>query len=150
MDLNSSGALTLSTPTSTAWLGVFMGGYKLDTAQTTPFSYFNAYVLSTTAVAGSVFGYVNVDPSASYYGRVSAGPLATTDVGANVTFVAGTVNTTTGLSTDLIGATVTTLNTAPFRLISITGPIGNDPASSYNIVQVKLNASTLTNTTGTV
>ena len=150
VDLTTAGTIRLSTPTSTSWLGVFQGGYKLDSSLSAPFTYFQAYVLSGTAVAGSVFGYVNVDPGASYYARVQTGPIATTDVGANVTFVAGTVNTTTGLSTDLIGQTVTTLNTAPFRVISVSGPVGNDPASANNIIEVKLNASALANTTGLV
>ena len=150
VDLGTDGYIALSTPTSTAWLGVFSGGYKTDTALSPPHTEFNAYIYSATAVSGSVYGYVNVDPNAVYYGRVSGGPLTFADVGANVTFVAGTVNTTTGRSTDLINATVTTLNTAPFRVVGVNGPIGNDPASSYNIVQVKLNASALANTTGQV
>lgn len=149
VELNASGEIILSTPTSTNWLGVFEGGYKVDTSLVQRFTNFQAYVLSSTAVSGSVYGYVNDDPNAVYYGRVSGGPLASTDVGANVTFVAGTVNAA-GLSTDLVSATVTTLNTAPWRLVSVQGPIGNDAASTYNIVQVKLNASALTNTTGTV
>lgn len=150
VELDSSGYIILSTPTSTSWLGVFDGGYKTDTGLSVPFTYFNAYVYSATAVSGSVVGYVNTDPNAVFYGRTYLGPLAATDVGANVTFVAGTVNTTTGRSTDLINATVTTLNTAPFRLISVQGPVGNDPASAGNIVQVKLNAAMLSTTTGVV
>ena len=150
VDLGADGYLALSTPTSTTWLGIFEGGYKTDTSLPQRHTEFQAYVYSATAVSGSVYGYVNDDPNATYYGRTSGGPITFASVGANVTFVPGTVNTATGQSTDLIDATVTTLNTAPFRIVSVNGPIGNDPASSYNIIQVKQNASVLSNTTGQV
>lgn len=150
VELDANGAIILSTPTSATFLGVFMGGFKVDTALTQRYTQFQAYVYSSTAVTGSVYGYVNTDRNATYYGRVSGGPLATTDVGANVTFVAGTVSAATGLSTDLVSATATTLNTSPWRVVSVQGPVGNDPASTYNIVQVKLNASQLSSTTGLV
>lgn len=150
VDLGTDGYLALSTPTSTAWIGVFEGGEKTDTSLPQRYTQFPAYVYSATAVSGSVYGYVNDDPNAVYYARVSAGPITFASVGANVTFVAGTVNTSTGYSTDLIDATVTTLNTAPFRVVSVNGPVNNDPASTYNVIQVKLNASALSNTTGQV
>lgn len=154
VELNTSGEIILSTPASTTFLGVFDGGFKVDTSLPQRYTQFQSYVLSSTAVAGSVYGYVNIDPNATYVGRVSGGPLTAADVGANVTFVAGTVSTATGLSTDLLSATVTTLATAPWRVVGISGittPQGvNDPASTYNIVRVKLNASALSNTTGVV
>lgn len=150
VELDASGALILSTPASTTFLGVFQGGSKIDTSLPQRYTQFQAYSYSATAVSGSVIGYVNTDPNAVYYGRVSGGPLATTDVGGNVTFVAGTVDAITGLSTDFLSATVTTLATAPWRIVSVVGQIGNDPASANNVVQVKLNASQLASTTGLV
>lgn len=152
VELNSSGEIILSTPASTNFLGVFDGAAWTPSTGGRVNS--NAYVYSATTVAGSVVGYVYTDPNATYMARVSGGPLVAADVGANITFVAGTVNTTTGLSTDLASATLTTTNTSPWRVVGIEGATTaqgvNDPSSTYNIVRLKLNASALSNTTGVV
>lgn len=148
--LGADGYIRLATTGDTVFLGVFDGGYKTDTALPQRYTQFNGYFYSATAVAGSVAGYVIDDPNAEFQVRVSGGPLTFADVGANATFVAGTVDTNTGFSTDLLNATVTTSTTAPYRIVGLSGFVGNDPASSYNIVNVKLNAANLSSTTGVV
>lgn len=148
--LDTTGYIRLATTGDTVFLGIFDGGYKTDTSLPQRYTQFNAYVYSATAVSGSVYGYVVDDPNAEFEVRVSGGPLTFADVGANATFVAGTTNTSTGLSTDLLNATVTTSTTAPFRIVGISGRVGNDNASSYNIVNVKLNAANLSSTLGIV
>ena len=146
--LGADGYISLSTTGDSGFLGVFDGGYKTDTSLPQRYTQFNAYIYSSTAVSGSVYGYVIDDPNATFEGRVSGGPLATTDVGGNVSFVAGTTNTTTGLSTDLVSATVATNATMPWRVVGLGLGVSNDNSSTYNIVQVKLNASQLGSTTG--
>ena len=148
--LDTTGYIRLATTGDTVFLGVFDGCYQTNSAQAVPFYYSNAYIYSATNVSGSVIAYIIDDPNAEFEVRVSGGPLTFADVGANATFIAGTTNTKTGYSTDLLNATVTTSTTAPYRIVSLSGRVGNDNASSYNIVNVKLNAANLSSTTGIV
>ena len=148
--LDSTGYIRLATTGDSYFLGVFDGGFKTDTSLPQRFTYFGAYTYSSTAVSGSVYGYVIDDPNAEFEVRVSGGPLTFADVGANATFIAGTVNTNSGWSTDLLNATVTTSTTAPYRIVGLSGFVGNDNASSYNIVNVKLNSANLSSTLGQV
>lgn len=148
--LDTTGYIRLATTGDSVFLGVFDGGYKTDTSLPQRYTQFSGYFYSATAVSGSVYGYVIDDPNAEFEVRVSGGPLTIADVGANATFIAGTVNTNTGFSTDLLNATVTTSTTAPYRIVGLSGRVGNDNASSYNIVNVKLNSANLSSTTGIV
>lgn len=148
--LDAGGYIRLATTGDSVVLGVFDGCYQTNSAQSVPFYYSNAYIYSATNVSGSVQGYIIDDSNTEFEVRVSGGPLTFADVGANATFVAGTVNTKTGYSTDLLNATVTTSSTAPYRIVGLSGRVGNDNASSYNIVNVKLNSANLSSTTGIV
>ena len=148
--LSTDGYIYAATAGDSPILGIFDGCTYTDPNQTSPSVNSNGWLYSSTAVSGSVYGFVIDDPNASFWARVSSGPLTFADVGTNVTFVAGTVSSN-GRSTALINATVSTTNTYPFRVVSVTSaPINNDSSSTYNIVEVKGNTWLYSYTTGTV
>lgn len=138
--LSANGYVYGATAGDSPILGIFDGCVYTDTGQVSPSQNQNGWLAPSTAVAGSSYAYVIDDPNASFWVRVSSGPLTFADVGANVNMVAGTVNTTTGRGTTMVSSTVTTASTAQFRVVSVTdAPINNDSSSTYNIVEVKGN-----------
>lgn len=141
--------------TSHDLLGVFDGCEYYDTALARPiFSPF--WTGSTTALVGSVVGYVITDLDLIFQVQSSgAAAVPVTDIGTNATFVAAPApNTTTGQSTLALNAdTTATTSTFPMRIVGVvaSGPTPNgvnDSASANNIVEVILNDQTFKTLTG--
>ena len=136
--------------TSHDLLGVFDGCEYYDTALARPV--FSPYWTGvTTALSGSVFGYVIVDLDLIFEVQSSgAAAVPRSDIGTNATFVAAPAgNTTTGQSTLALNAdTTATTDTFPMRITGLSQRVNNDNASANNIVEVVLNDAALKNTTG--
>lgn len=81
--------------------------------------------------------------------------IARADIGANINFVPGTGNTTTGLSGATIdSSTITTTNTLPFRIYGLwsdyapPGSAGTDNSNPFNWAVVVFNNTSLKQLTG--
>lgn len=130
--------------------GVFDGCEFYDTSVNRPV-FSNSWTGTSTALAGSVVGYVIVDKMAVFQVQSSgaaAVPLA--DIGTNATFVAAPApNAITGLSTLALDANTTaTTATFPMRIVGLSSAVNNDNASANNVVEVILNDTALFNTLG--
>lgn len=97
--------------------------------------------------AGSdVTAYVNTDPESMFVVQADGTAIAFSDIDANIQFVAGTPNATTGFATSLVSqSTISTTNTLPFRIVGLLsqfappGTDGTDNASGFNRVIVAPN-----------
>lgn len=131
-------------------LGVFDGCEWYDTGASRPV-FNNSWTGTTTALAGSVVGYVIQDLDLVFEVQ-STGNAAVgiADIGTNATFVAApVVNTITGLSTLTLNAdTTATTSTFPMRIVGLSQRVNNDNASANNIVEVILNDQTFKTLTG--
>lgn len=147
--LLATGFIDLSLTTDTPIQGIFLGCQYYDTVQGRP-QYQPAWRAVTTAV-GPVQAFVMDDKSQVLRVQASAANITQANVGMNANFTgAGNPVTGSGISqAALDSTTISTTNTLPFRIVSVTNAeVGNDSASSYNSVEVVLNAPGLNNTTG--
>jgi hypothetical protein len=103
----------------------------------------------STALSGSILAKVIVDPNIEFeVQNGSSTAIGIADIGANVGILNGTI-AANGLSTQSIDqSTVNTTITLPFRIVGLSQKVGNDTASGYGIIEVKLNNSVFNSRTG--
>lgn len=126
------------------------------------FTYYPAWLAPTLAATDIVIAHVIVDPMMLFRVQVSGTALALTNIGNNIDIVSGgseAPNAKSGMSTcAVLASTAATTATLPFRIEGIVG-LGDgferpalyptyDPSEDNNWVEVRLNTSTLTSTTG--
>jgi hypothetical protein len=143
-------AKALYNSTSNDFYGVFDGAEWFDTGIGRPV-FSNSWTGTTTALTGSVVGYVIVDKMAVFQVQSSGtAAVALADIGTNATFVAAPVpSTITGLSTlALDQTTLATTNTFPMRIVGLSAAVNNDNASANNVVEVIINDTALLNLLG--
>ena len=91
---------------------------------------------------GDVHAFVCTDPNAQFMVQAGATAITQTSLGTTVDIVAGTVNTTTGLSGMYLGTPGTT-STYPFKIVNVVtnppGANGTDLTTGYNNVIVAFN-----------
>lgn len=99
-----------------------------------------------SGAGGDVTVRVCTDPDAQFIAQSDNTAIASTSVGNNINFVAGTPNSTTQFSTAAVGqSTVSTTNTLPFRIVGMwseyapPGTNGTDNTSQYNRIVVAPN-----------
>ena len=92
--------------------------------------------------------YIVTDPQVLFVAQSNNTAITFADIGANIQFVIGTPNSTTGMSTTALDqSTIATTDTLPFRIVGLlsqyettSGAVnGTDDASAYNRVIVAPN-----------
>lgn len=147
--LLATGYIDISLTTDTAILGIFLGCQYYNTA--TGRQEYPDQWTGVTTTSGQIFARVCDDYNAVFTVQNSASTAITiADVGANINFTAaGTPNTYSGISIAAVDqTTLGTTATLPFRIVALSTFAGNDNTTGYNWVEVKLNSSNLTSTTG--
>lgn len=131
--------------------GVFVGCKYLSVSQSKVV--WSAYWPGADAVSGSAYGYViPITPGSfpRFLVQVGPGNLTQANVGGNYDVVVGSGSTYTGRSTTYLDSAQAdpTVNTLPFRLISLYQGVGNgsDATSAYNWVIVEANTAQTTGT----
>lgn len=143
----SDGTIDLAATTDNPILGIFDGVKYYDTVLKATL-WANEWAAPTTALAGSVFARINIDPMAVFEAQASAANIGTSAIGGNTTFVLGTP-TLGGYSTEALDSTlINTTNTLPFRIVGLANTPVTDSTGSYNIVEVVMNTQTYKQTTG--
>ena len=139
----NTGYVTLSTAGTTQIDGIFIGCRYLSTAI--------GRVIETnywpgSGANGDVTAFLSTDPQAVFQAQSNNTAIVFADIGANINFVAGTPNSTTGFSAAALDqSTIATTNTLPFRIVGLLsdagppGASGTDNANPYNRVLVSAN-----------
>lgn len=139
----ATGYVTLSTAGTTQIDGIFMGCQYLSTAigRTINTNYWPG-----SGANGDVLAYICTDPQAEFVAQSNNTAIVFADIGANINFVTGTPNSTTGFSTSALDqSTIATTNTLPFRVVGLLSDFtppssgGTDNTSAYNRVIVSAN-----------
>lgn len=137
----------LSTDNPVLPIAIFSGCEYYDTTVKKPI-WFPAWLGSASAVA-PVTAWVVTDTKQVFEVQSSGTAITNADIGANVNFAIGTGNSVTGQSGATVNqALLNTTNTLPFRIVGLSTKVGNDNASSYNIVEVIFNDSFYNQLTG--
>lgn len=97
--------------------------------------------------SGDVTAYLCTDPQTMFVVQSNNTAIVFSDIGSNINFVAGAVNTTTQFSTAAVDqSTIATTNTLPFRIVGLLSdyePVGSNPGTDnstpYNRVIVAPN-----------
>lgn len=153
---NANGCLILTGHGDSVATGVFGAVYPYydQTLQGTAHGLNGSYVTSANPVSGQNIPcwYID-DPFVTFIAQVSGGPFLQSWVGKNINFLSGTngAPNISGQSTlALDGGSVATTATLPFQILGVVGVSGGpqDPANTNPWIEVRLNTSTLLNTTG--
>ncbi len=149
-----TGYVTASAAGTTQIDGIFVGCEYLSTAVGRVV--FSNYWPGSGA-NGDVTAHLATDPQGIFAAQTNNTAIVFADIGANINFVAGTPNSTTGFSTaSLNQSTIATTDTLPFRIVGLLsqsappGSSGTDDASAYNRVLVTANFWDRTSRTGIV
>ena len=149
-----NGYITLATAGTTQLTGIFLGCQYLSTAIGRQV---NTNYYPGSGASGDVIAYVCTDPQAQFLAQSNNTAIVFGDIDANINFVAGTPNSTTGFSTAALDqSTIATTNTLPFRIVGLLsqsappGAAGTDNTSAYNQVIVSANNWDRKSLTGTV
>lgn len=138
-----TGYVTASAAGTTQIDGIFLGCQYLSTAigRTVNTNYYPG-----SGANGDVIAYICTDPQATFLAQSNNTAIVFADIGANINFLAGTPNSTTGFSTaSLNQSTIATTDTLPFRIVGLLsqsappGAAGTDNTSAYNQVIVTAN-----------
>lgn len=134
---NADGTIESAAGGDTALIGVFAGCYY--TAADGSIKFTKNWVASTAVKTGSTIrAMVFVDPNISYLVTSDAATAtATTQIGANADFAAGTGNSATGVSGSYLDLTSLTANAANFRIIGFPDMPGNVVGEEKARVEVK-------------
>lgn len=138
-----TGYVSASTAGTTQIDGIFYGCEYLSTALGRVV-FANYYPGS--GAGGDVTAHICSDPEAQFVVQSDNTAIVFADIGANINLVAGTPNSTTGMSIAAVGqSTIATTNTLPFRIVGLLsqsaapGMDGTDNASANNRVIVSPN-----------
>lgn len=139
----SGGYVQLASPGTAAIVGIFQGCEWQSQALKQP-RWSNYWPGSDAPSGGTLKCQICVDPYAVFYVQTDGtSAVGAAGVDQNSQFVAGSGNTSTGMSTMALSHSYTTTNTLPFRIVNVGGPgnqyIGSDNTSPYNIVEVTFN-----------
>jgi hypothetical protein len=140
---NTSGFITAATAGTTQLAGIFYGcEYTSTTLQKKVWLNYWAGSGSTSNVSAKVC----TDPDAMFIAQSDNTAIASTSIGLNINFVAGTPNSTTQFSTVAVGqSTISTTSTLPFRIIEMYSAIappgtnGTTDTSAFNRIIVAPN-----------
>lgn len=138
-----TGYVTLSTAGTTQIDGIFYGCTYYSTAIArqvwSPF-------YPGSGAGGDVTAFLCTDPQATFVVQSDNTAIGFADIGANINFVAGTVNTATGFSAATVGqSTIAVTATLPFRIVGLLsdsappGTNGADNTTAFNRVIVSAN-----------
>lgn len=147
----ADGTIDIASGATSLVLGIFQGCHYVDSSVNRTV-WNNQWPAPTTAITGTVFAKVIDDPNAEFLvqagGTVPALTLA--DIGSNATYGGnGAPNALSGISTAYLDAsTKNTTNTLAFRITGLGQNVGNDVASNYDWVRVKMNFQAYNQTTG--
>lgn len=139
----STGYVTLSTAGTTQIDGIFYGCTYLAPS-------IGRIVWSPnwpgSGATGDITAFLCTDPQSTFVAQSDNAAIVFADIGANINFVIGTPNATTGFSTTSVGqSTINTTSTLPFRIIGLLsdsappGANGTDNTSTFNRVIVAPN-----------
>ena len=145
---NAGYVTTTASPSTATIVGIADGFSYLQTGQGGVSVPWNNYFPGSGVASGDVTVQVIDDPNAIFEVQCGATALTQADVGANVQYVAGTGNTSSGLSGAYLNTSTATTNTLPFQVYAILGTPVTDNTSAYNIVQVTYNNQRYKNSTG--
>lgn len=139
----ATGYVTLSTAGTTQIDGIFLGCQYLSTAVG---RIINTNYWPGSGASGDVTAYITNDPQGVFVAQSNNTAIVFADIGANINFVAGTPNSTTGFSTAALDqSTIATTNTLPFRIVGLLsdaappGAASTDNTTAYNRVLVTAN-----------
>lgn len=139
----TTGYVTLSTAGTTQIDGIFYGCTYLSTAVGRIVWSFN---WPGSGASGDITAFLCTDPQATFVAQSDNAAIVFADIGANINFVIGTPNATTGFSTTSVGqSTINTTATLPFRILGLfsdsapPGTNGTDNTSTFNRVIVAPN-----------
>ena len=140
---NASGYVTAAAAGTTQLAGIFYGCEYVSTALQKRV-WLNYWAGS--GASGDVTVHTCTDPDAMFVAQTDNTAIASTNVGLNINFVAGTPNSTTQFSTAAVGqSTIATTSTLPFRVIDMyssaapPGTPGTNNTAAYNRVIVAPN-----------
>lgn len=152
----ASGYIQQATASTVQIFGIFCGCSYLNTAV-------GRVVWSNnwpgTTQGSDATAYINTDPQSLFIAQSLNTAIVFADIGANVQFAIGTVNSVTGLSATTVDqSTIATTDTLPFRIVGLYSDLelsggaveGTDNSSAYNRVIVAPNFWDRTSRTGTV
>ena len=137
----STGYIDVAGAADNPCLGVFAGCEYYDNIVKRKI--FNpAWLAPSLASTAEVTAYVYTDTSLVFEVQSKTGPVTITNIGQTAKISGnGAPNTSTGISTLVLDdATLgDTTATYPLMVVGLSGKIGNDNTSAYNIVEVVLN-----------
>jgi hypothetical protein len=123
--------------------GIFRGCEYVDSS--IGFTWSKAWTTPSTAVSGTVYGYICDDPMAVFQVQVGGSTttgVVFTQVGLNASPGGVGAPNTSGISVAYLDeTTVSTTSTLPFRIVGLGTSVTNDALSAYDYVQVVLNNS---------
>lgn len=150
VSLTAAGQINAMTPGTGLILGIFWGCKYYDTVQQR--TLWSNQWNTSSALAGSVEAYVYDDTRLVFDVQAGGAAVAITraDIGANINFAGQSTPNAAGFSTAYADQTTIdpTITTRPFRIVSLSGFINNDPASAYDTIQVMMNNALNNSLTG--
>lgn len=146
----TTGYISLCASTATQAHGIFQGCQYYDTN----FQQwqFRNYLPGTQTSNADITAFTISDVKQVFEAQSNGAAITTPQIQLNCTWITasnGAPNTYSGISTAAIDpASVSTTNTLQFRIVGLGQSVGNDNTSSFNTVEVILNAADYNSTTG--
>lgn len=144
----STGYVSLCASTATQAQGIFQGAQYYDTVGQQ--WRFTNYLPGNQSTNADYLTFTISDVKQIFEVQSNGAAITTPQVGLNATFTGnGAPNSYSGISTAALDpATVSTNSAFQFRIVGLGAKIGNDNTSSFNTVEVILNAADFNSLTG--
>ena len=144
----STGYITSTASTATQAQGIFQGAQWYDTGYQQ--WRFANYIPGTQAPSADFQVFTISDVKQVFEVQSNGAAITTPQVGLNATFTGNAApNTYSGISTAALDpSTVSTNSAVQFRIVGLGAGVGNDNTSSFNTVEVILNAADFNSLTG--
>lgn len=144
----STGYVTLCASTATQAQGIFQGTQYYDTVGQQ--WRFTNYLPGTQSTNADYTVFTISDVKQVFEVQSNGAAITTPQIALNATFTGnGAPNTYSGISTAALDpATVSTNSAFQFQIVGLGQSVGNDNTSSFNTVEVILNAADFNSRTG--